>query len=224
MGLHKWISIIKEKCKNKQIEKLKENFAFLENNENNNTYEICQEIRKLYTFIDECTLSLKKELLGTKEELNSLNNLVKNIQIDIQETNLDLSNRTERINTLINGLSGIVEKNNMLLANNLNKFSCEVRQYINESEKNVECYFSKIYNKSENIEECLTNIPSEFKSSNDSIKTLLEQVDNYANIRASKIEKSMHENLSTVMSDVDDVKNLLRLLAVNELLDEINIS
>lgn len=224
MGLHKWISIIKEKRQNKQIEKLKENFAFLENNVNNNAYEIHQEIEKIYAFIDERTLSLKNELLGTKEELNSLNNLVKTIQIDIQETNLDLSNKSEKINTLINGLSGIVEKNNMLLANDLNKFSCEAIRHIDELEKNVECYSSKIYNKSESIEECLTNIPSEFKSSSDSIKMLLEQVDNYANIRTSKLEKSMHENVSTVASDIDDVKKLLKLLAVNELLDEVNIS
>lgn len=169
MGFNNWIEVIKDEMKQKQETRMKQKYLFLTDAIAESEKRTNEKIQALYECVEKNRLDIAQELLNVSQFIQVLDNNLKKMQLEMDES--------ETI----------------------------------------------VHNEIEKIQNCVTENIADMKETISSIIAKLEQVSKDEFERDKQIETSILLKSQVITSEIENVKSLIQLLAVNELIDEIDV-
>ena len=206
---------------------MKQKFSFLTDIIAEKVKDTNEKIQALYECVEKSKSEIIQELLTVNESIQVLDNNVKKLQSDIGESKIIAQENIEEFkNRLMENSGDIKETIRSVIAKveQIDKAGLEREKQLKDvlltkSEiitSEIECVKSLI--------QLLTANEGDIKEIIRSVIAKIEQIDKAGLEREKQFGDVLLTKSEMITSEIEDIKSLVKLLAINELVDEIDIS
>ncbi len=155
----------------------------------------------------------QKQEMKMKEKFSFLTNIIAKNEKDTNEKIQALYESIEKSKSeIIQGLL-TVDKSIQVLDNNVKKLQSDIGESKIIAQENIE-----------ELKKCLMENSGSMKETIQSVIVKIKQINKDGLERGKQLEDVLLTKSEIITSEIEDVKSLVQLLAVNELVDEIDIS